>query len=650
MLRRLTSLLPLLAFALAVLLLDARSLWGDEAFSVWASKQPVLALALGLDAQPPLYHLLLKGARALWGESVFALRYLSLCCGVLLVAVGARAGRELGGARHAALTGAVLALSPMLAYYDQEARMYTPAALFAGACALMTISALRRPLRARDWLAYVALAVAALYAHFYTVTILAVNALALLWAALRGPARFPVQRATRAPLGMPRHGGVGACIAPTLWARGAILWAHGAIAIGFGLWFFGLQWAVLTAPGAGRKAALPLASEIVANIQRGAAGLIFGMRAGAELAPLAFGLIALAALGAVGLWRRGPEPGRRALVLTVLGWLGLSWLFIFATAAKSGIVPDFSPRYLLFTLMPLALLAGAWARAGRVRALLAALLALVSLGYGQYALFDRGWAKSRYAALVDTLRERARPGDAAALLNSDQFPLLDYYGPVAPPVWIMNNSAWGAEKQPEAAAQFARHTAGHARVWVLKYGWAATPGLANPVESLLQKDSVRLYQGEFEDATLTLYERLDAAHAQPVRALDIDFGGQIALVGVRPRGGLYRPGDALSLDLIWRAARAPAADYTVFMHLRRADDGAQIAAFDGAPAAGAAPTSGWRIGQVVTDTRGLSIPADAPPGVYRVIVGLYSYPSFDRLRIGASQETEVVAQEVTVAP
>jgi hypothetical protein len=51
--RRLALGLCGLAFALGTFALDARALWGDEAFSVWASKQSALALIGGLDAQPP---------------------------------------------------------------------------------------------------------------------------------------------------------------------------------------------------------------------------------------------------------------------------------------------------------------------------------------------------------------------------------------------------------------------------------------------------------------------------------------------------------------------------------------------------------------------------------------------------------------------
>lgn len=114
----------LTAFLLSAWALDARSLWGDEAFSVWASKQLAIKLIAGLDAQPPLYHLALGIARALFGESVFAIRFLSVMAGVLLVAAGANIGRRIGGAYVSILTALLLATSPILLYFMQEARMY----------------------------------------------------------------------------------------------------------------------------------------------------------------------------------------------------------------------------------------------------------------------------------------------------------------------------------------------------------------------------------------------------------------------------------------------------------------------------------------------------------------------------------------------
>jgi mannosyltransferase len=596
-----------LAFALCLPLLDTRSLWGDEAFSVWAGNQPPLLLLAGLDAQPPLYHLMLAAARPLFGDSVFAIRFVSVLCVLPVVAVGARIAAVLSGPRSAALAAILLALSPMLIYYGQEARMYAPAALFAAAACWMTARAVtRRGWHAAHTLIYTLCTLAALYSHFYTLPVLLVNTAVLLWAL--------------------RH------------QLGHWLLAHSVVALGFGGWFFGLQWQVLRrSTASGNRSFPPPVNELVDNLQRGLSGLWFGLRTEAWMALPAVLLTALALFGWVRL-ARGKHP---AAAWLGAGWVLVSALFVFATASRSGIVPDFNPRYLLFTLMPLliGLALAAQVRPATLTALLTASGLLASL-YGVGQLQDTRWQKSRYAEMLATLNTRARADDGVALLNSDQFPLLDYYGPVTGTVWIVDNGLWGDTRSAELSEQVTRFTGQHSRVWLVKYGWASTPGLTGALEQATCQTGARLYFGEFDDVTLSLYERIDPnAPAQP---LDLSFGGQIGLTGVRPRGDSFGPGDGVSFDLIWRAMAKPETDYTVFVHIRNADTGAQIAAFDSQPANGAAPTSSWQLGQTITDTRGIQLPADAPPGRYNVVIGLYRFPSFERLALSDGQTEAVV--------
>jgi len=173
-------------------------------------------------------------------------------------------------------------------------------------------------------------------------------------------------------------------------------------------------------------------------------------------------------------------------------------------------------------------------------------------------------------------------------------------------------------------------------------------GPRSPVEEALAARGARVAAEGFQDAALALYDLRVAAGEGPFEPRMVRFGGQITLVGVRSRAQRYAPGQAVTLDLAWRAERRPEADYTVFMHLRRADDGAQIAALDSPPQNGAAPTSGWMPGQVITETRAVPIPSDAPIGDYDVIIGWYRYPSFERLTIDGEGTTEYIIARVHV--
>ena len=567
----------IIGFTLGIMLLDARSLWGDEAFSVWASKQPVLLLLGGLDAQPPLYHLLLAASRALYGESVFAIRFLSLTCGVLLIAVGARLARRMSCPSASIFVALVLATSPILIYFEQEARMYTPAALFA-AGAMLYAYLMQNP-RARNQerssirvlgplIAYLFLSVAALFTHFYTVGVLIGNTIALGVAALR----------SRNPRRMVE------------WAA-----AHGLIALVFGGWFFGLQAHYVSGSAATHSRIVPQFDEIMANFGRGIEGLVFGMHADGSTQVIALVLFVLALCGLIGYWR----AHRRAETGLIGGWIVLSLGLVLLTAGKTGIVSDFSPRYFLFALLPMALaLGGAALKNSRETAFrariplgpLAPLLiysfALIPALIGNLQLLDTHWQKSRYQALASVIAARGKAGDAVVLVNSDQFPLMDYYGPKNLPAWIVDNNVLNGNTRV-LTAKFDALTRDARRVWLVNYGWAMSLSSRSPIEQLLNAKGPRIYAQGFQDVSLALYDLRATGEDTPITPKDVDFDGQIKLTGVRERAVRYQPGDAIPLDLIWQAEQKPKAGYTVFMHLRRVSDGGQIAAFDSAPMNGA---------------------------------------------------------------
>jgi hypothetical protein len=515
--------------------------------------------------------------------------------------------------------------------------MYALAALLAGGAMLCAFYVLRftscespQSAKRKTYLVgYVVLSVGALFSHFYTVGVLAVNAVALGIAALRS--RDPRRMAE--------------------WVV-----AHGTIALVFGAWFFGLQSRYVARSAAGRSRVIPTTEDILTNIGRGLNGLIFGMRADGATNVVAIALFVVALLGVTGYWR----VGRRANAWLIAGWVLVSLVVVLLTAAPSGIVNDFNPRYFLFALLPLALAAagwglksGAWGLAGTqsprpgFQSLLVIVVVLIPAALGLSALFDPSWAKSRYDALVSAVREQAKPGDGLVLVNSDQFPLLDYYGPPGAPTMIIPNGqlsddTQGAVKQFEAFAQ------DKARVWLVNYGWAQSLQPRSVIEQRLSAAGARTYAQGFQDASLALYDLRAGGEDAPVQPRDVGFGGQIKLTGVRERTTQYQPGEAITLDLIWQAADKPKADYTVFMHLRRASDGGQIAAFDSQPVNGASPTSAWSAGQIITDTRAVPIPTDAQPGDYDIVIGWYQYPSFERLTLDGQDGAEYVVSHVTI--
>lgn len=110
------------------------------------------------------------------------------------------------------------------------------------------------------------------------------------------------------------------------------------------------------------------------------------------------------------------------------------------------------------------------------------------------------------------------------------------------------------------------------------------------------------------------------------------LAGSIALAGVRIEPASVAPGATLRVSLDWRALQRLPENYSVFVHLRDAS-GKTLAQKDGYPGRGRSPTLGWQVGDLVLDEYELAIPTDAPPGEYRVVVGMYRLATLERLAL-----------------
>ena len=90
-----------------------------------------------------------------------------------------------------------------------------------------------------------------------------------------------------------------------------------------------------------------------------------------------------------------------------------------------------------------------------------------------------------------------------------------------------------------------------------------------------------------------------------------------------------RAGQPAILTLMWHARGRQDRDWAVFIHLVDADE--TIVAEDNTPPLGGAfPMTQWVAGDWVRDTHTLIIPADLPPGEYRLRVGLFDLATGER--------------------
>jgi mannosyltransferase len=362
--------LTLLAALLRLSTLDLQSLWYDEAYTpvhvFHASLGATWRAYVHSENTPPLWYALQWPLVRLFGTGAVALRLLSALAGIAVVPVAWGIGAQLAGRRAAVVAAALVATSPLLVWYSQEARAYGLFVLTASLAFLCFLRALDEPAPRRLWL-FALTASLALLTHYFALFLLAPMVLALAWRGLahvreggrtagdrgrtagerartagEGPATLPAS--ALAALLLPVA--TGAALAPLVAAQGG----HGTQWVG--------RWAL-----ASRLEAIPQ------YYLTGYSGSALGH--GVELA------VGLAILAGVlyGLWSTlTPREERGALIALVVCACGVLLPLLLALAGADYL----APRNLVAAMVPLsALLAVVVAarRAGRVGMALAGVVA-----------------------------------------------------------------------------------------------------------------------------------------------------------------------------------------------------------------------------------------------------------------------------------
>jgi hypothetical protein len=128
--------------------------------------------------------------------------------------------------------------------------------------------------------------------------------------------------------------------------------------------------------------------------------------------------------------------------------------------------------------------------------------------------------------------------------------------------------------------------------------------------------------------------------------LDDCFGETICLRGAMMPAWAAAPGQTVELTLYWQALVEPAAVYTAFVHLLN-EAGETVLTADHWP--GGLPSDIWAAGQVIEDRVPLALPAELPPGVYRIRLGLYTADDGRRLPLdGAEADYLILPQTLNV--
>jgi hypothetical protein len=119
-------------------------------------------------------------------------------------------------------------------------------------------------------------------------------------------------------------------------------------------------------------------------------------------------------------------------------------------------------------------------------------------------------------------------------------------------------------------------------------------------------------------------------HAPPAMATQrtVDFGDALRLHGLSMSA--VERGQPLTVQLAWLKRAESASDYVLFAHLI-GPDGQRVAQVD-IPY----PVSAWQPGRYERTEVPLALPADAPAGQYRLMIGLYDPATGQRLPLGSA--------------
>jgi hypothetical protein len=137
---------------------------------------------------------------------------------------------------------------------------------------------------------------------------------------------------------------------------------------------------------------------------------------------------------------------------------------------------------------------------------------------------------------------------------------------------------------------------------------------------------------------------------QPGNPQQAVFSGALRLNGysLTPADGFVSAGERLDITLIWEGLTPVYEDFNVFVHLQTSE-GKTVAQADSAPLGGDYPTSAWASGHPFADPHPLVVDAaSAPPGTYRLVIGLYRLSDQSRLPVDSGGDSVTLPTPITV--
>jgi 4-amino-4-deoxy-L-arabinose transferase-like glycosyltransferase len=241
------------------------------------------------------------------------------------------------------------------------------------------------------------------------------------------------------------------------------------------------------------------------------------------------------------------------------------------------------------------------------------------------------------------VRDNLQEGDVLATINTPASGLYlgraDYFiGQYQIGPYLATNSAgreidrwWGAP-HVSTGADLQQALESHTRVWLVVDGALFNEHYFGADWFLVTRVNMQRVWEEGRIIVLVSKPQLVSLNLKPAVALDEELADLI-----RPRGyNLSLQPTLLTLTLFWQAQKLVDFDYTQFVHVRDAANRTVLQA-DKQPVS---PTTRWRPGELVADIIQIPVPADIPPGVYKLLVGMYRWDTLDRVAVVGDQTGE----------
>ncbi len=643
--------------------LDAQSLWADEGNSVSLSGRSLDLITAGAahDIHPPLYYYLLHFWMRVFGNSEFAVRALSALLGTALVYLTYLLGRRLSrppsippnfggeasGNYWLGLVAAFLsAISPFQIYYSQEARMYI---LLAALSALSVYAFIRllkaEASRARNtqhairntylWSGlYIVATTLSLYTHYsFPIIMVMQNLLYAIWLAI----------SWREGRGLGR----------------VVRWVVIQLVVIVLYW----PWLPIALRQVSNWPAISQSYGLLFVVREAFRLFSLGPTAGTQHTSLL--LLGFAVIFIAGVWpRTHKKQEARSRDLASLPLASCTLLYclfpVLMMYALSLWRPAYRPKFFLVGSPAFSLILAQGiiqlskvARSKRLitrYSLPVACLIFITVASNtslQNYYFDPQYARDDYRGIAQYISALEEKGDAVLLNAPNQWEIFTYYYEGNSPVYPLPRSR--PLDEARTAEELAEIAADHDRIFAVL--WAvdeSDPGRF--VEGWLAERAYKASDTWYGGVRLAIYAAPTAPATEIQNSLDVKLGDEIALLGYNLLTREVEAGDILPLTLFWQALAQPQERYKVFVHLLD-EAGHIVGQWDGEPGDGMNFTTSWQAEEAVADHYGVLVRPGTPPGQHRIVAGMYSAVSGQRLAVtdgGQGRGDHLVLDTITV--